>query len=183
MENNQEIIDNAELNMMSAISHLETELAKIRAGKANPIMLKGVSVEYYGNMTPLNQVASISTPNAQTISIQPWEKDMLEEIEKSIINSNLGLNPVNNGESLLINIPPLTEERRIELTKIAKSESESAKVSIRNSRKDANNKIKALDISEDLKSNLEIDSQELTDKYIKKVDEMFNLKEKDILTL
>jgi len=183
MENNQEIIDRAELNMMSAISHLETELAKIRAGKANPIMLKGVSVEYYGNMTPLNQVASVSTPNAQTISIQPWEKDMLEEIEKSIINSNLGLNPVNNGESLLINIPPLTEERRVELTKIAKSESESAKVSIRNSRKDANNKIKALDISEDLKSNLEIDSQELTDKYIKKVDEMFTLKEKDILTL
>ena len=183
MENNQEIIDSAELNMMSAISHLETELAKIRAGKANPIMLKGVSVEYYGNMTPLNQVASVSTPNAQTISIQPWEKEMLEEIEKSIINSNLGLNPVNNGESLLINIPPLTEERRVELTKFAKSESESAKVSIRNSRKDANNKIKALDISEDLKSNLEIDSQELTDKYIKKVDEMFTLKEKDILTL
>ena len=183
MENNQEIIDSAELNMMSAIGHLETELAKIRAGKANPIMLKGVSVEYYGNMTPLNQVASVSTPNAQTISIQPWEKDMLEEIEKSIINSNLGLNPVNNGESLLINIPPLTEERRVELTKLAKSESESAKVSIRNSRKDANNKIKALDISEDLKSNLEIDSQDLTDKYIKKVDEMFTLKEKDILTL
>ena len=183
MENNQEIIDNAELNMMSAVSHLETELAKIRAGKANPIMLKGVSVEYYGNVTPLNQVASVSTPNAQTISIQPWEKDLLEEIEKSIINSNLGLNPVNNGESLLVNIPPLTEERRVELTKIAKSESESAKVSIRNSRKDANNKIKALDISEDLKSNLEIDSQDLTDKYIKKVDEMFTLKEKDILTL
>ena len=183
MENNQEIIDNAELNMMSSINHLETELAKIRAGKANPIMLKGVSVEYYGNMTPLNQVASISTPNAQTISIQPWEKDLLEEIEKSIINSNLGLNPVNNGESLLINIPPLTEERRMELTKLAKSETESAKVSIRNTRKDANNKIKGLDISDDLKSNLEIDSQELTDKYIKKVDEMFTLKEKYILTL
>ena len=183
MENNQEIIENAELNMMSSINHLETELAKIRAGKANPIMLKGVSVEYYGNMTPLNQVASISTPNAQTISIQPWEKDLLEEIEKSILNSNLGLNPVNNGESLLINIPPLTEERRLELTKLAKSESESAKVSIRNTRKDANNKIKGLDISEDLKSNLEIDSQELNYKYIKKVDEMFTLKEKDILTL
>ena len=183
MENNQEIIENAELNMMASVNHLETELAKIRAGKANPIMLKGVSVEYYGNMTPLNQVASISTPNAQTISIQPWEKDLLEEIEKSIINSNLGLNPVNNGESLLINVPPLTEERRLELTKLAKSESESAKVSIRNTRKDANNKIKGLDISDDLKSNLEIDSQELTDKYIKKVDEMFTLKEKDILTL
>ena len=183
MENNQEIIENAELNMMSSINHLETELAKIRAGKANPIMLKGVSVEYYGNMTPLNQVASISTPNAQTISIQPWEKDLLEEIERSIINSNLGLNPVNNGESILINVPPLTEERRLELTKLAKSESESAKVSIRNTRKDANNKIKGLDISDDLKSNLEIDSQELPDKYIKKVDEMFTVKEKDILTL
>ena len=183
IENNQEIIENAELNMMASVNHLETELAKIRAGKANPIMLKGVSVEYYGNMTPLNQVASISTPNAQTISIQPWEKDLLEEIERSIINSNLGLNPVNNGESILINVPPLTEERRLELTKLAKSESESAKVSIRNTRKDANNKIKGLDISDDLKSNLEIDSQELTDKYIKKVDEMFALKEKDILTL
>ena len=183
MENNQEIIEAAELNMMSAISHLESEISKIRAGKANPIMLKGVTVEYYGNMTPLTQVASINTLNAQTISIQPWEKNMLEEIEKSIINSNLGLNPVNNGESLLINIPPLTEERRIELTKLAKSESESAKVSIRNSRKDANNKIKNLEISDDLKSNLEIDTQDLTDKYIKKVDEMYSLKEKDILTL
>ena len=183
MENNQEIVESAELNMMSAISHLETELAKIRAGKANPIMLKGISVEYYGNMTPLNQVASVSTPNAQTISIQPWEKDLLDEIEKSIISSNLGLNPVNNGESLLINIPPLTEERRVELTKFAKSESESAKISIRNTRKDSNNKIKSLEISDDLKSNLEIDSQELTDKYIKKVDEMFSLKERDILTL
>lgn len=183
MEKNQELIENAELNMMSAVSHLEAELAKIRAGKANPIMLKGIYVEYYGNNTPLNQVASVSTPNAQTLSIQPWEKDMLDEIEKSIISSNLGLNPVNNGESLLINIPPLTEERRIELTKIAKSESESAKVSIRNTRKDINNKIKNLEISDDLKSNLEIDAQDLTDKYIKKVDEMFAVKEKDILTL
>ena len=183
MENNQEIVESAELNMMSAISHLETEIAKIRAGKANPIMLKGITVEYYGNMTPLTQVASVNTPNAQTISIQPWEKDMLDEIEKSIISSNLGLNPLNNGESLLINIPPLTEERRIELTKLAKSESESAKVSIRNTRKDANNKIKNIEISDDLKSNLEIDTQELTDKYIKKVDEMYSIKEKDILTL
>ena len=183
MENNQEIVESAELNMMAAISHLETEIAKIRAGKANPIMLKGITVEYYGNMTPLTQVASVNTPNGQTISIQPWEKDMLDVIENSIINSNLELNPVNNGESLLINIPPLTEERRIELTKLAKSESESAKVSIRNSRKDANNKIKNLEISDDLKSNLEIDTQELTDKYIKKVDEMYSLKEKDILTL
>jgi ribosome recycling factor len=183
MEEGKEIIENAELNMMSAVNHLESELAKIRAGKANPIMLKGINVEYYGNITPLNQVASVSTPNAQTISIQPWEKSMIDEIEKSIINSNLGFNPVNNGESILINIPPLTQERRIELTKLAKSETESAKVSIRNSRKDVNNKIKSLEISDDLKSNLEIDTQELTDKYIKKIDEMFASKEKDILTL
>ena len=183
MEDNKEIIENAELNMMAAISHLETELTKIRAGKANPIMLKGISVEYYGNLTPLNQVASVSTPNAQTISIQPWEKSIIDEIEKSIINSNLGFNPVNNGESILINIPPLTEERRVELTKFAKSESESAKVSIRNVRKDANNKIKALEISDDLKSNLEVDTQDLTNKYINKVDEMFTSKEKDILTV
>lgn len=183
MEDNKEIIENAELNMMAAISHLETELTKIRAGKANPIMLKGISVEYYGNLTPLNQVASVSTPNAQTISIQPWEKSIIDEIEKSIINSNLGFNPVNNGESILINIPPVTEERRVELTKFAKSESESAKVSIRNVRKDANNKIKALEISDDLKSNLEVDTQDLTNKYINKVDEMFTSKEKDILTV
>ena len=183
MEDNKEIIENAEFNMIAAISHLESELAKIRAGKANPIMLKGISVDYYGNLTPLNQVASVSTPNAQTISIQPWEKSIIDEIEKSIINSNLGFNPVNNGESILINIPPLTEERRIELTKFAKSESESAKVSIRNVRKDANNKIKALEISDDLKSNLEVDTQDLTDKYIKKVEEMFTSKEKDILTV
>ena len=183
IRDSQEIIESAELNMMAAIGHLETELAKIRAGKANPVMLKGISVEYYGNLTPLNQVASVSTPNAQTISIQPWEKSIIDEIEKSIIDSNLGFNPVNNGESILINIPPLTEERRIELTKFAKSESESAKVSIRNVRKDANNKIKALEISDDLKSNLEVDSQDLTDKYIKKVEEMFTSKEKDILTV
>ncbi|MBL6603873.1 MAG: ribosome recycling factor [Bacteroidetes bacterium] len=183
MEDNKEIIENAEFNMIAAISHLESELAKIRAGKANPIMLKGISVDYYGNLTPLNQVASVSTPNAQTISIQPWEKSIIDEIEKSIINSNLGFNPVNNGESILINIPPLTEERRIELTKFAKSESESAKVSIRNIRKDANNKIKALEISDDLKSNLEVDTQDLTNKYINKVEEMFALKEKDILTV
>ena len=105
MENNQEIIENAELNMMAAINHLETELSKIRAGKANPVMLKGISVEYYGNLTPLNQVASVSTPNAQTISIQPWEKSIIDEIEKSIIDSNLGFNPVNNGESILIILP------------------------------------------------------------------------------
>ncbi|MFL2618801.1 MAG: ribosome recycling factor [Flavobacteriales bacterium] len=183
MDDNLNIIKNAEENMISAINHLEGELSKIRAGKANPIMLKNISVDYYGSQTPLNQVANVNTPNNQTISIQPWEKPLLDEIEKSIINSNLGFNPINNGESIIINIPPLTEERRIELTKVAKSESDSAKVTIRNIRQDSNQKIKSLEISEDLKSNNEIDIQELTDKYIKMIDDMFSSKEKDILTV
>jgi len=183
MNDNLNIIKNAEENMISAINHLDGELAKIRAGKANPIMLKNISVDYYGSQTPLNQVANVNTPNNQTISIQPWEKSLLDEIEKSIINSNLGFNPVNNRESIIINIPPLTEERRIELTKVAKSESDSAKVTIRNIRQDSNQNIKTLEISEDLKSNNEIDIQELTDKYIKIIDDMFSSKEKDILTV
>ena len=183
MNDNLNIIKNAEENMISAINHLDGELAKIRAGKANPIMLKNISVDYYGSQTPLNQVANVNTPNNQTISIQPWEKPLLDEIEKSIINSNLGFNPINNGESIIINIPPLTEERRIELTKVAKSESDSAKVTIRNIRQDSNQNIKSLEISEDLKSNNEIDIQELTDKYIKMIDDMFSSKEKDILTV
>lgn len=183
MDDNLNIIKNAKENMISAINHLEGELAKIRAGKANPIMLKNISVDYYGSQTPLNQVANVNTPNNQTISIQPWEKSLLDEVEKSIINSNLGFNPVNNGESIIINIPPLTEERRIELTKVAKSESDSAKVTIRNIRQDSNQNIKSLEISEDLKSNNEIDIQELTDKYIKIIDDMFSSKEKDILTV
>ena len=183
MEDDLNIINNAEKSMISAINHLEGELSKIRAGKANPIMLKNIFVDYYGNQTPLNQVANVNTPNNQTISIQPWEKSLLDEIEKSIVNSNLGFNPVNNGESIIINIPPLTEERRVELTKVAKSESDSAKVTIRNIRQDSNQKIKSLDISEDLKTNNEIDIQELTDKYTKIIDDMFLSKEKDILTL
>ena len=184
MENNQEIVESAELNMMSAISHLETEIAKIRAGKANPIMLKGITVEYYGNMTPLTQVASVNTPNAQTISIQPWEKDMLDEIEKSIISSNLGLNPVNNGESLLINIPPLTEERRRDLAKKAKSETENAKISIRNARKEANDELKKLDsISEDIIKDSENQIQKLTNEFSSKVDEIYSTKESEIMTV
>jgi len=183
MEDNLNIIKNAEDSMISAINHLEGELSKIRAGKANPIMLKNISVDYYGNLTPLNQVANVNTPNNQTISIQPWEKSLLDEVEKSIIDSNLGFNPVNNGESIIINIPPLTEERRVELNKVAKTESDSAKVTIRNIRQDSNQKIKSLDISEDLKSNNEIDIQELTDKYTKIIDDMFSSKEKDILTV
>ena len=177
------IIEACRESMQNSILHLEKELLNIRAGKANPSMISGVLLEYYGSLTPISQVSNINTPDAQTISIQPWEKDKLQDIEKAILTSNLGFNPMNNGESIIITIPPLTEERRKELVKISKVEIEKTKVSIRNARKDTNNKIKALEISDDLKSNLEVDSQDLTDKYIKKVEEMFLSKQKDILTV
>ena len=183
MEELDFIIESSKEMMDNSIIYLEKELVNIRAGKANPNMLSTVKVEYYGVLTPLNQIANINTPDSQTISIQPWEKDKLQDIEKSILNSNLGFNPMNNGESILINIPPLTEERRIELVKVAKSEVEKAKVSIRNTRKDANNEIRKSDFSEDLKSNYEQDVQDLTDKFISKVDSILAVKEKEILSL
>ena len=161
MEELDFIIESSKEMMENAIIYLEKELVNIRAGKANPNMLSTVKVEYYGALTPLNQISNINTPDAQTISIQPWEKDKLQDIEKAILTSNLGFNPMNNGESILINIPPLTEERRIELVKVAKSEVEKAKVSIRNSRKEANNEIRKSDFSDDLKNNYEQDIQEL----------------------
>ena len=169
--------------MDSSINHLEKELLNIRAGKANPVMLNAVKVEYYGTPTPISQVANINTPDARTLSIQPWEKDLLPEIEKGILQANLGFNPMNNGESLIINIPPLTEERRRELVKLVKVEAENAKIAIRNARKDANNEIKKIDSSEDVKKNAEIDIQELTDQYINKVDGIIGIKEKEILTV
>ena len=138
--------------MTNAVKHLERELLNIRAGKANPTMLSSVKLDYYGSTTPLSQIANISTPDAQTLSVQPWEKDKLQDIEKAIQIANLGFNPMNNGESIIISIPPLTEERRKELVKIAKSEIEDAKISIRNSRKDANNEIKKIEISTDHKA-------------------------------
>jgi ribosome recycling factor len=146
-------------------------------------MLKGITIEYYGTPTPLSQVSSINTPDGRTITVQPWEKSLLSEIEKGILNANLGFNPMNNGESIIINVPPLTEERRIELVKLAKIETENTKVSIRNARKDANNEIKKSESSEDLQKNAEIDIQELTDNYIIKVDNIFSSKEKEILTV
>ncbi len=183
MEELDFIIESSKEMMENAIIYLEKELVNIRAGKANPNMLSTVKVEYYGALTPLNQISNISTPDAQTISIQPWEKDKLQDIEKAILTSNLGFNPMNNGESILINIPPLTEERRIELVKVAKSEVEKAKVSIRNSRKEANNEIRKSDFSDDLKNNYEQDIQELTDNFINKIDNILSLKEKEILSL
>lgn len=173
-------------SMKESVQHLEKELLKIRAGKANPAMLEGINVEYYGTMTPLNQVSNVNTPDGRTLSIQPWEKQLLEEIERAIINSNLGLNPQNNGELIMINLPPLTEERRAQLVKLARSEGETAKVSIRNARKDANDSLKKLQkdgLSEDRAKDSEDEVQKLTDRYSKKVDELIDHKENDIMTV
>ena len=183
MEELDFIIEASIEQMANSIKFLEKELLNIRAGKANPNMLSSVKVDYYGSLTPLNQIANVNTPDSQTLSIQPWEKDKLEDIEKAILVSNLGFNPMNNGESIIISIPPLTEERRKELVKVAKSEAENAKVSIRNTRKDANNEIRKSDVSDDMKSNYEIDIQEATDKYISRIDTIFSAKEKEILSV
>lgn len=177
------IFDSTEENMQNAIKHLEKQLLNIRAGKASPAMLGGVMVEYYGSKTPLNQVANVNTPDARTITIQPFERSLISEIEKGIMYANLGFNPMNNGESVIINVPPLTEERRKELAKQAKAEAEDAKIGIRNDRKVANNDIKKLDVSEDEKKIAEDYIQELTDKYIKKVDTIFENKEREIMTI
>jgi len=177
------ILESTEENMQNAIKHLEKQLLNIRAGKASPAMLGSVKVDYYGSMTPLNQVANVNTPDARTITIQPFERGTIPNIEKGIMMANLGFNPMNNGESVIINVPPLTEERRRELAKQAKAEAEEAKIGIRNDRKIANNEIKKLDISEDLSKIAEDNVQELTDKYIKKVDNIFENKEKEIMTI
>lgn len=177
------IIDSADESMQKAITHLEKELLKIRAGKASPSMVDSVLVEYYGSKTPLNQVGNVNTPDARTISIQPFEKSLIQEIEKAIQLANLGFNPMNNGESVIINVPPLTEERRKELAKQAKAEAEDAKVGVRNDRKSANNDIKKTEVSEDEKKNAEVDIQNLTDKYIAKIDSILATKEKEIMTV
>ena len=177
------IIEACRESMQNSILHLEKELLNIRAGKANPSMISSVLLEYYGSLTPISQVSNINTPDAQTISIQPWEKDKLQDIEKAILTSNLGFNPMNNGESIIITIPPLTEERRKELVKISKVEIEKTKVSIRNARKDANNELKKCDVSIDQKSISEEDIQELTNDYIKKADDIYLKKEKEILSV
>ena len=183
-EDIQFILDTAKEAMDNAIKHLEKQLTNIRAGKASPSMLGSVMVDYYGSQTPLQQVANVNTPDGRTITVQPWEKNMLQEIERGIMFANLGFNPMNNGETIIINVPPLTEERRINLSKQAKNEIEDAKVGIRNARKDANNDIKKLDdVSEDLKSNAEIDVQKITDENVIKVDNIFIAKEKEIMTV
>lgn len=175
------IIDSTKELMQNAITHLEKEFRNIRAGKASPSMLGSVTVDYYGTQTPLTQVANVGTMDAHTITVQPWEKHMLHEIEKAIMNANLGFNPTNNGEIVIINVPVLTEERRIELSKQAKSEAETAKVSIRNDRREAMNEIKKEDASDDMKANAEIDIQNLTDRFIGEVDELYKIKDVEIM--
>ena len=177
----QFIIDSTNEKMETAIDHLEHEFVNIRAGKATPSMLNGVKVDYYGALTPLSQVANVNTMDAHTITVQPWEKSLIPEIEKGILVANLGFNPMNNGESIIINVPILTEERRRELAKKAKAEGELAKVSIRNDRKDGKNELKKMDISKDQLANGEVDIQLLTDSYIKKVDDLYAVKEIEIM--
>lgn len=184
MEELDLIVEMAKDQMQKALEHLEKEFVKIRAGKASPAMLSSVRFDYYGNSTPLAQAANVGTPDARTLTVQPWEKSLIPEIEKAIINSNLGFAPSNNGDMIIISIPPLTEERRKELSKIAKSEAENAKVSIRNARKDANTEIKKEEnASDDLKKQYEERIQGLTDKFVAKTDEILAHKEKEIMTV
>ena len=182
----KQILNDAEELMESAVMYLDDALARIRAGKASARILDVVKVEYYGQMSPLSNVATITTPDARTIQIQPWEKKMIAEIERAIINSNVGLAPSNNGESIRLSIPPLTEERRKELAKQCKGEAENAKVSIRNARRDAIDTLKKQikeGLPEDTEKDAENDAQKLHDKYVKQVDEIYAKKEKEIMTV
>tara|TARA_B100001029_G_C14872545_1_gene345390 strand:- start:65 stop:619 length:555 start_codon:yes stop_codon:yes gene_type:complete len=177
------IIQLSKEKMEESLIHLDKIMVNIRAGKANPNMLNSVKLEYYGTLTPLSQISNINATDSKTLSINPWEKSMLQEIEKAIQIADLGFNPMNNGESIIISIPALTEERRRELAKMAKMESEKTKITIRNVRKDANNDIKKINVSKDIQNNYEIDVQDLTDLYISKVDSIYLNKEKEILTV
>lgn len=184
MEEINLILEDSKQAMEKSIIHLNLELGKIRAGRANPSMLDSVKVDYYGSLTPLSQIANISTLDSRTLTIQPWEKAMLEEITKTIMNANLGLNPQNNGEVILISVPVLTEERRIDLVKRSKAEGEQAKISIRSQRKDANEIVRNLKekgLSEDEIKTSEEEIQKLTDLFTRKVDELVDLKEADIM--
>ncbi|MEQ8240894.1 MAG: ribosome recycling factor [Cyclobacteriaceae bacterium] len=186
MEDIDFYLDHAKEMMDKAVQHASFEFSKIRAGKAAPNMLDGLMVEYYGNPTPMNQVASVTTPDARTISIKPWEKNLISEIEKTIRNSDLGLNPQNDGELIRLNIPPLTGERRQQLVKQAKAEAENGKISIRNVRKDVNDSLKKLQkdgAEEDLVKSAEDEVQKLTDAHTSRIDELLALKEKDIMTI
>ena len=184
MEELEIIISSVKQEMDAAIKHLDHAFQKIRAGKASTTMVQDVMVEYYGSLTPLNQVANVMVPDAMTISIQPWDKTAINAIEKAIINSNLGFAPSNNGDNIILNVPPLTEERRKELAKHAKTETESTKITIRNARQEGMKELKKLEgISEDIIKDSETKIQELTDKYVKISDEHLKAKEVDIMKI
>ena len=180
------IIEETNDRMQKAVEHLEHELARLRAGRATPALLDGITVDYYGVNSPLAQVSNINTPDPKTILIQPWEKTMLSAIEKAIMAANIGLTPVNNGEVIRINIPALTQERRLQLVKQVKNEGETAKISIRNARKWANDELKQLlkdGLPEDIEKNAVEQVQEMTHDYNGKVDKVMAMKEKDVMTV
>jgi ribosome recycling factor len=182
----KEIMKSAENKIQKAVEHLETTLLGIRAGKANPALFNQVLVDYYGSQTPLTQVSSITSPDARTVLIQPWDKGLIQAVERAIMQANLGFTPQNNGETIRINIPPLTEERRKDLVKQSKHEGENARVSIRNARRDAIESIKKLQkegLSEDLVKDFEADIQKVVDKYSKNVDSILDKKEREILAV
>jgi ribosome recycling factor len=180
------ILEDAAEHMAKTVEHLDRELGKIRAGKANPKMLEGVMVDYFGTMTPLSQVSNINTPDPRTIAIKPWEKAMIAPIEKAIMAANLGMNPDNNGDIIRINVPPLTEERRRDLVKQVKKECEESRIGIRSVRRDAIAELKKLEkegVAEDVIKDSEGEMQKLHDSFMKKIDELFEKKEKDVLTI
>lgn len=183
----QDYISEAQLSMESTVEYLEEAFARIRAGKANPKILDGIMVEYYGSMTPLTQVSTVTVPDARSIMITPWEKKLIKDIEKAIIDSPLGIMPENNGEVIRIGIPPLTEDRRKDLVKQIKNEAEEAKISIRNARRDAidaiKKSIKTDNTPEDVAKDGEDKVQKVHDKFIKKVDDIFAEKEKEVMTV
>jgi ribosome recycling factor len=184
MEEIELYLDVAKDTMDGAIKHLIIELGKIRAGKASPQMLEGLQIDYYGSMTPIQNVATINTPDARTLAIKPFEKKIINDIEKAIRNSNLGFSPSNDGDMIRISVPPLNEERRRELVKRAKNEIETAKINIRNIRQDANNSLRKLTkdgIAEDLIKSSEDRVQKLTDSYVTKIEQIFSIKEKEIM--
>ena len=184
---NEEInfcLDLAREQMQESIDHLEISLSKIRAGKASPQMLRSVKVDYYGSITPLSQMANVTTPDSQTISIQPFDKNMITEIEQAIVEAQLGFNPSNNGEKVIINVPPLTEERRRDLVKQVKVEIEKSKISCRNVRQKSNDELKRIGkegVSEDIIRDAEDNIQSITNEFTKKIDNIFASKEADIM--
>jgi ribosome recycling factor len=186
MEQTDVILSNAQNQMDKGLQHLDAELLKVRAGKATPQMVDGINVEYYGNPTPLSQVANVTTPDARTIVIQPWEKSMIQPIEKAIMMANIGLTPQNDGIIIRLYLPPLTEERRKEMVKRVNTEGEAAKIVVRNARRDAIESIKKLQkdgLSEDIAKGMETEVQAITDKQIAKVDNICKDKEKEIMTI